>query len=100
MRAITNKQSTLKQVTLRCKICGAEYKTKNIGSIGSRSIFPVGKNCCHSIKDLELVEPEEIDLESFRQELELFREQARTQKEIDMIFMRDYGFKPSDIGLA
>lgn len=55
-------------ITIKCKKCGTEYSTKNIGGIGCRSIFFMngerGKCCSEliDIKNLEVVEPTEWEL--------------------------------------
>ncbi|GAH54602.1 unnamed protein product [marine sediment metagenome] len=72
MQAICQKQSKLKSVRLKCRVCGTKFYTKNIEYVGARTIFPVKEDCEHEIDDLEIVEPKEIDIESFKEELKLF----------------------------
>jgi len=99
MRAISPKQSTLKPVQLKCKICGKLFYTKNIEYIGARTIFPDKDDCEHEIGDLELVEPKEIDIKSFKEELELFHSQKRSQWDIERLFKMSYDKTPKELGL-
>jgi hypothetical protein len=99
MRAICPKQSTLKTVRLKCKICGKLFYTKNIEYIGARSIFPDKEDCAHEIDDLELIEPKEIDIESFKEELELFHSQKRSYQDIERLFTMSYNKTPKELGL-
>jgi len=99
MRAISPKQSTLKRVQLKCKICGKLFYTKNIEYIGARTIFPDKDDCEHEIDDLELIEPKEIDIASFKEELELFHSQKRSQWDIERLFKMSYNKTPKELGL-
>jgi len=98
MRAICSKQSTLKSIELKCKICGKIFYTKNIEYIGARTIFPDKEDCEHEIGDLEMIEPKEIDIESFKEELKLFHSQKRSQWDIERIFQSNYGKTPKELG--
>ena len=94
MRAICPKQSTLKSLELKCKICGKKFYTKNIEYVGARSIFPVKGDCEHELDDLKVIKPKEIDIESFKEELELFHGQGRSHFDIENLFMMSYGKTP------
>lgn len=48
-------------IPVTCVECGAKYHTKNIESIGSRSIFAYNSDCEHSIDSLE---PDENEYKS------------------------------------
>ena len=96
MMAICNNHSTLTALTLKCKVCGAKFHTKNIDYIGARSIFPnqddpLAEKCDHNVGEL-VHECKGFDAESFRSELELFEAQGRSKEEVEDIFMNDYGF--------
>lgn len=99
MRAICLKQSTLKSIALRCKVCGKKFYTKNIEYVGARTIFPDKEDCEHEIDDLKIIEPKEIDIESFKEELELFHGQKRSYQDIERIFKNNYGKTPKELGL-
>jgi len=99
MRVICPKQSKLKTVRLKCKICGKLFYTKNIEYIGARTIFPDKEDCEHEIDDLELIEPKEIDIESFKEELELYHGQKRSYQDIEHLFIMSYGKTPKELGL-
>ncbi len=99
MRAICSKQSTLTSIKLRCRKCGKKFHTKNIEYIGARTIFPDKEDCEHEIADLKIIEPKEIDMESFKEELDLFHGQKRSYQDIERIFRNNYGKTPKELGL-
>jgi len=99
MRAISQKQSTLKPIELKCRICGKKFYTKNIEYVGARTIFPDKEDCEHEIDDLEIIKPKEIDIESFKEELELFHGQKRNFQDIERLFQMKYGKTPKELGL-
>ena len=100
MRAISQKQSSLKPIELKCRICGKKFYTKNIDYVGARTIFPDKEDCEHNfIDELEVIEPKEIDIESFEEELELFHEQERSFQNIERLFKMKYGKTPKELGL-
>ncbi|MBA7517309.1 hypothetical protein ES705_09362 [subsurface metagenome] len=106
MRAISIKQSVLKTIELKCGKCGKKFYTKNIEYVGARHIFAENNertsqdgDCGHGIDDLEIVEPKEIDIESFKKELKLFHGQGRSHWDIERIFKMNYGKTPEEFGL-
>lgn len=106
MQAICPKQSKLKSIELKCRKCGKKFYTKNIEYVGARHIFAENNertrqdgNCGHGIDDLEIVEPKEIDIESFKEELKLFHGQKRTHWDIERLFKMSYGKTPEEFGL-
>ena len=99
MQAICPKQSKSKSVELKCRVCGKKFYTKNIEYVGARSIFPEKEDCKHEIDDLEIVEPKEIDIESFKEELKLFHGQGRSHWDIERLFKMSYGKTPKEMGL-
>jgi len=99
MQAICQKQSKLKSVELKCKICGKKFYTKNIEYVGARTIFPDKDDCEHEIDDLEIIDPKEIDIESFKEELKLFHGQKRSYQDIERLFKESYGKTPEEFGL-
>ena len=99
MRTISQKQSKLTVIELKCKICGKKFYTKNIEYVGARTIFPDKEDCEHGIEDLEIVEPKEIDIESFEEELKLFHGQERSFQDIERLFKDNYGKTPKEFGL-
>ena len=99
MQAISHKQSTLKAIELKCRICGKKFYTKNIDYVGARTIFPDKDDCEHGIDDLEIVEPKKIDIESFEEELELFHGQERSFQDIERLFRDKYRKTPKELGL-
>jgi len=99
MQAICQKQSKLKSVELKCRECGKKFYTKNIEYVGARTIFPDKEDCEHEIDDLEIVEPKEIDIESFKEELKLFHGQKRSYQDIERLFKMSYNKTPEELGL-
>jgi len=99
MRAISVKQSRLKSLELKCRVCGKKFYTKNTEYVGARTIFPDKDDCEHEIDDLRIVEPKEIDIESFKEELKLFHGQGRSHWDIERLFKESYGKTPEEFGL-
>ena len=100
MRAICPKQSGLKHVELKCSQCGKLFTTKNIDYVGARTIFPVDGDCEHGIEDLKVVAPKSVDMESFQEELSLFKSQGRTAWDVDRLFKLSYGKTVKELGLV
>ena len=71
------------KVLLICTKCGRTFKTKNIGVIGSRTIFPIGEDCPHPITDLKpICRTFEDCIEEWRELMHLFKSQNRSTKEV------------------